>query len=292
MGRHTAVWRQHEENTRLLKIFLHSYTFRDSPLREALQAASDFAYDGLELSRVHFDDARLQEELPKAMELGERHGVPVACVDFAGDFFNEDSAAVKRSVALVGRNIEICAGHGIDLMNGYAGVLFGEPDDFASNGSALATDAHYEKAAAALRALAGVAGDNGVRLALEIHMNTIHDTVASTRRLLDLVDSEHVVATPDPGNMYATNVDDRDPGALDAIRDRVGYFHFKTCTESEGAYDYSARLADGDIDLSRYLHKLEEFGYNGPVCIEHVGAGDPRACAQEDIAYLRRMLKR
>lgn len=275
-----------------LKIFLHSYTFRDRPLREALQAAEDFAYDGLELSRVHFDETRLQEELPRAVELGGMHNIPITCVDFAGDFFSEDEDAVKRSVALIERNIEICADHGIGLMNGYAGVLFGEPDDFANNGSALATDAHYERAAAALRDLAEIAERCGVRLALEIHMNTIHDTVSSMRRLLDLVDSSHVVATPDPGNMYATNVDDRDPEALDAIRDRVGYFHFKTCRESEGAYDYSAGLADGDIDLSRYLHKLEEFGYNGPVCIEHVGAGDPRACVQEDIAYLRRMLKR
>ncbi|MDK1020247.1 MAG: sugar phosphate isomerase/epimerase family protein [Candidatus Hydrogenedentes bacterium] len=275
-----------------MEIFLHSYTFRDRPLREAFQAAKDFAYDGLELSRVHFDETRLQEELLRAVELGGTHNIPITCVDFAGDFFSEDEDAVKRSVALIEGNIGICAGHGIGLMNGYAGVLFGDPNDFANNGSALATDAHYEKAAAALRALGAVAGKSGVRLALEIHMNTIHDTVSSTRRLLDLVDSEHVVATPDPGNMYATSMDDRDPEALDPIRDRIGYFHFKSCREAEGAYDFSVGLANGAVDLSRYLHKLKELGYNGPVCIEHVGTGDPRACAREDAAYLRRMLKR
>ena len=274
-----------------MKIFLHSYTFRDCPLDEAFQAAEDFAYDGLELSRVHFDESRLKVELPRAVELGGKHNIPITCVDFAGDFINEDKNEVKRSADLIARNIEICAGHGIRLMNGYIGVLVGEPNDFANNGSALATDAHYVQAAAALRPLGEIAGKNEVRLALEIHMNTIHDTVSSTRRLLDLVDSDFVVATPDPGNMYATSVADRVPEALDPLRDRIGYFHFKTCRESEGAYDYSVGLADGDIDVSRYLHKLNELGYNGPVCIEHVGTGDPHACAQEDVAYLRRLLK-
>ncbi len=270
-----------------MHINLHSYTFRDRPLADAFQTAAAHGYDGLELSRVHFDETQLSQELPKAIALGQRHTLPLHCVDFAADLINEDDALLKKSSALLEKNISICAAHGIKLMNGYVGVLLNEPEEFSSNGSALATDAHYQRAAAALRHLGNCAGQHQIKLALEIHMNTIHDTVASMSRLLDLVNSEHIVATPDPGNMFATCPEDRDPNALDALRGRIGYFHFKNCRIESGTYDYAVGLKHGDIDSRKYLRKLTQLGYNGPVCIEHVGDAPPATIAEEDIAYLR-----
>lgn len=275
-----------------MHIILHSYTFRDRPLEEAFQAAGEFGYDGLELSRVHFDETLLATELSEAIRLGARYGVEVACVDFACDLINEDAGVVEQSTVLIEQNIAICAEHDVRLMNGYVGVLMNTPEDFSNNGSALATDAQYDRAAAALRHLGDSAGKHGLRLALEIHMNTIHDTIASMRRLLDLCARDCVVATPDPGNMYATNAEDCDPDALDILKDRIGYFHFKNCCKTDDADDYSVTLEDGDIDIHRYLHKLNEFGYNKAVCIEHVGTGDPRAFAQTDLEYLRDLLRR
>ena len=274
-----------------MKIVLHSYAFRDRPLEEAFQAAGEFGYDGLELSRVHFDESRLAEELPEAIALGARYGVAVACVDFAGDLIHEDPGVVEQSAALIDRNIAICTEHDVRLMNGYVGVLIGQPEDFSNNGSALATDAHYETAASALSRLGDSAGEHGLRLALEIHMNTIHDTIDSMLWLLNRVASDHVLATPDPGNMFATKARDRDADALDLLKEKIGYFHFKNCRETDGAYDYSVALEEGEIDMPLYLHKLNQFGYNGPVCIEYVGTGDPRALAQKDIAYFRDLLR-
>lgn len=274
-----------------MDIILHSYTFRDRPLEEAFQAAHDFGYDGLELSRVHFDETRLEHELPEAVRLGARYDVAVTCVDFAGDLIHEDAGIVEQSTALIEQSIAICAAHDVPLMNGYVGVLMGEPEEFSNNGSARATDAHYERAAAALRRLGDAAGKHGLRLALEIHMNTIHDTIASMRRLLDMCASNNVVATPDPGNMFATKAEDCDPAALDLLINRIGYFHFKNCRKTDGACDFSVALEEGELDMLPYLNKLNDFGYNYPVCIEHVGAGDPRTLAQTDLAYFRGLLR-
>ena len=274
-----------------MHIFLHSYTFRERPLEEAFQAAREFGYDGLELSRAHFDETRLQEELSEAIRLGARYGVPITCVDFAADLINEDAGVVEQSAALLEQNIAICAEHDVRLMNGYVGTLMRVPEDFSNNGSALATDAHYERAAAALRGLGDAAGKCDLRLALEIHMNTIHDTIASMRRLLDRTASDCLVATPDPGNMYATNAPDCEPGALDLLKEKIGYFHFKNCRKTDATYDYSVTLEEGDIDMLPYLHKLDQFGYNGPVCIEHVGTGDPRDFAQRDLAFFQELLR-
>lgn len=275
-----------------MRIVMHSYTFRGYPLEYAFRNALRFGWDGVELQPCHFDRERLVEELPKAIGLGKRYGIPVACVDFGGDFINADAAVVEASVAHLERDIRTCADNGVYLMNGAAGFLGGDPEDYGKNGSALATDAQYERAAEAFRAAGTTAAKLGVRLVFEIHMNTIHDTVASTARLLDLIGLDNIMANPDPGNMFSTSTAEHDPDALEQIQGRIGYFHFKNCYCHGGKYNYSVWLSDGDINLFNYVQKLVNLGYDGPVCIEYCGAGDPHVAAERDIAYLRRCLDR
>jgi sugar phosphate isomerase/epimerase len=141
-----------------------------------------------------------------------------------------------------------------------------------------------------LDSVCDVAEKAGVTLTLEIHMNTIHDTVASTLRLLDLVGSPALLANPDPGNMFATCAEDRKPAALDPLTRRIGYFHLKNCRERHGQFDFSTPLAEGDIDMFRVLQRLPALGYTGPVCIEYVGTGDPHVRAEADIHYVKKCL--
>lgn len=271
---------------------LHSYTFRDYPLEDAFRAAADLGWDGLELQPVHFDASFLEQELPRCLKIGEPFDVPIVCVDFSANFISDDWRTIEESVHMMETNIAICAQHGIRLMNGHTGVLAENPEDFGKNGSALAEETHYERAAEALSHLGGLAGRHGVRLTLEIHMNTIHDTIEATAKLLDRVASDYVLANPDPGNMFSTSTAEKDPDALDRLEGRIGYFHFKNCIETKGSYSYSVRLADGHIDTFKYVRKLSELGYEGPVCIEYCGAGDPYVAVEQDIAYFRRCVER
>ncbi len=274
-----------------MKIAMHTYTFRDDPLETACEDAARFAWDGLELHHAHFDQTKLERELPRCKKIAARHNIPIACVDFSADFINDDPKIAENSVELLTKNIAICAKHGIPLMNGFTGFLVADPADFGKNGSALATDTHYDKAAEALRHLAQAAARHNVQLALEIHMNTIHDTIAATAKLLDKVASDHIVANPDPGNLFATSTAEKDPAALDQLQGRIGYFHFKNCVERDGLYDYSVPLAQGHIDSFKYIQKLVQMGYNGPLCVEYCGDGDPHVPAQQDIHYLRQCLE-
>ncbi len=118
-------------------------------------------------------------------------------------------------------------------------------------------------------------------------MNTIHDTVASTLRLLNLVNSPALLAAPDPGNMFATCPADRAPSALEPLKGRMGLVHLKNCAYRAGEYDYSVALADGHIDILRHLHQLHAMGYTGAFCIEYVGLGDPHVRARADIEYVK-----
>ena len=275
----------------VIQILLHSYTFRDLPLEEAFVAARDFGYDGLELSRVHFDDAAPEADLKRAAELASTYGVPIAVLDFACDFISPDDADRTEAAEKLERNMRAAAKHGVSLMNGYVGVLAEDGQPFSANGSALANDGHYEYAAEALRRAIPLADELGLTLSLEIHMNTIHDTVASMRRLLEDVGVPSLRVTPDPGNMYATSMIDRDPVVLGALSDRLGLFHVKNCRDAAGEIDYSVSLEEGTLDIPAYLHLLADIRYNSPLCIEHVGDGDPRTMAQHDIVYLRQCVE-
>lgn len=273
-----------------MSIVMHSYTFRTYPLEFAFRNALRFGWDGIELQPCHFDRDDIENELPRCMALGAKYGVPIVCVDFGGDFINEDAAVVEAAVRRMEKEIEVCGRHGARLMNGCAGVLVKDKTDYGKNGSALAEDAHYDRAAEAFRHLGPFAEKRGVRIVFEIHMNTIHDTLASTARLLDKIGCANVMANPDPGNMYSTSTAEHDPDAMDLLRGRIGYFHLKNCYLHAGQYSYNVRLADGDININRYIQKLVDFGYDGLMCVEYCGAGDPHVAAEQDIAYVRRCL--
>ncbi len=276
-----------------MDVYLHSYTFRDYPLEEALRAARSHGYDGVELHGIHCNASYFAKELPRCLERAKQHGTAIRCADFKADLVQDDERAVAEAVSLLKTQIETCAEHGIFLLNGFTGFLTGpEPGDFPRNGSHIAGEGHYARCAEGLREAAQAAERCGVTLTLEIHMNTIHDTVAATSRLLDLVGSERVLAAPDPGNMWATCAENRRPEAVDPLQGRIGYLHLKNCRLTDAECDFSVGLADGDIDTGSYLKHLADLGYTGPVCLEYVGSGDPHGLAATDIAYIRRCFER
>ncbi len=265
---------------------MHSYTFRAYSLARAFGAAQRFGWDAIELQRCHFDEGNLEESLGKAVKLGGRHNIPIACVDFITNFIDKDRAVIDANVRAVEQYVRVCAKLGIKLLNGAVGTLGRHPTDYGRNGSAMARDIHYERAAEALRCVGRRAAKHDMQVVIEIHMNTLHDTIASTARLLDMVAMDNVLANPDPGNMFSTSTAERDPDALDQLDGRVGYVHLKNCAFRAGEYDYSVRLADGHIDTFKWLQKLRAIGYAGPICVEYCGEGDPHAAAKRDIRYL------
>ena len=274
-----------------MRFVMHSYTFRAYPFEHAVTCAQRFGWQGIELQPCHFNREQFDADVADRVEKAAALGVPIVCVDFGGAFISDTKADAEAAVIDMERQIETCGRLGVKLMNGCAGNLAGpNPMDFGANGSALATDTHYERAADAFRHLGGVAARHGVRIVFEIHMNTIHDTVASTVRLLDMIGLDNVQANPDPGNMFATSTAEKSPDCLDALDGRLGYFHFKNAFENGGIYNFSVSLERGQIDIYKWMEKLCALGYDGDICVEFCGDGDPHGPAQEDRAYLQRCL--
>ena len=275
-----------------MKIVLHSYSFRTYSLEAAFVNAQRFGWDGLELFLSDFDREHVEDDLPRCVALGGAYAMPIHCVDFWGDFINDDSRRVEESVRQTEREISACAQNGISLLNGAAGTLAGDPDDYQRNGSVRARDVHYDRATEALRHLGAVAARHGIRLSLETHMNTLHDTLTSLTRLLDRVGLDNVQACPDPANLFCIDATPRDPEALDMLAGRIGHFHTKNCTGLGGHFSFHTKLADGEIDLFQYIQKLADLGYDGGLCVDYCGQGDPHVVAEQDATYLRRCLDR
>lgn len=272
-------------------LYMHSYTYRGQPVARAARKCREYGYDGLELVNGHYDRNDPEGSITEAARLAAAAGTRIAVVDFSGNLIAEDAEERRRGEEAIARVIRVAAGIGAIGVNGSVGSLFGPtPSNWSENGSRVATGVHYERAAGSLRRLAAIAREAGIWISLEIHMNTPHDTAASTVRLLDLVQDSTVVANLDPGNMYA--VEDAED-AVESVRilgSHLGYVHLKNCRRIGPAFDYSWALDSGDIDYFRALRAVVASGYAGDYCIEYCGAGDPSVPARRDVPYFRETL--
>ncbi|MCH7479398.1 MAG: sugar phosphate isomerase/epimerase, partial [SAR324 cluster bacterium] len=100
-----------------------------------------------------------------------------------------------------------------------------------SHGSSqMATDDDFVRTAAVLRKVGEVAGASDVKITVEVHQHSIADNSWSTLRLLDLVDSPHVFANPDLGNIYWTydTPEESSEAAIVALAPRSLYWHCKS----------------------------------------------------------------
>lgn len=273
-----------------MKLVLHSYSFRTYPLEHVFAVARHFGWGSIELASCHFDAADADREIAAAVALGRRYGVRIHCAGYYGDFLAGD-AVRARSIDTVMAVVDACANNGVDLINGFGGWLVGrDEDDWPHNGSALAGEREYHRVAEAYRHLCEHAAARGVRVGVEVHPNTLHDTVAATMRLVDLVDSEILTVTPDPGNSFILSHEDRDPAILDRLKGGFSYFHLKNCRLLDGRADFNVETAGGVIDNYRWLEKLSLLEVPA-LCVEYCGSGDPHPPIATAQGYVRDCLR-
>ena len=267
-----------------MRILLHSYTFRDYEIEHAIAKGKAFGYQGIELFPSHYKSGGL-DRVKQIIELGAATNLPVEAVDFeAGLLGSRDSR--QESISGVRALLAVLKNGGVKRINGGVGSVVGaDPMKFGENGSAIATPEMYKHASEGLREICTAAADFGIEVVLEIHMNTIQDSVASYLRLHELTDCANLGANFDAGNMYAvTHAEEANEGLV-ACKDVLRYVHLKNCMKVAGEFSYTTGLRCGDINHDKLCRTLRRIGYDGDICIEYCGEGDPHPRAQDDCTY-------
>lgn len=213
-----------------------------------------------------FDILELACESPESIDLPEikrslaEHGLEAVVCGAWGpdrDLANEDPAISNASKTYIRWLIDAAAALGSSTVCGpmYSGVGKAHLDDES------ARRAEWERAVGGVGEMATIAGEMGVRLALEPLNRFETDMINIVDQALDFIDQ---VGKPNVGlhlDTFHMHLEERSSSA--AIRkasDRI--FHFHACENDRGI------PGTGQVRWQEVASALKEIKYSGPVVIE------------------------
>lgn len=168
------------------------------------------------------------------------------------------------------------------------GAAYGELD---RNGSALATEVHFGRAAEALHTLGEVAERAGSVIGIEMHGCSLADTGAATRRLVERADHPAVGVTWDTGNLITMGRAESWEQQLSLVGPYIVHVHLKNGLYGRNKW-HRASLEGGAMeDVGAQTLALRETGYGGALVVEAPGLRQgQREMAETDLRFLRRTL--
>lgn len=284
-------------------ILMHCNYFEKYSLEIIFKKSMEFGYDGIEL--------RLPRENPEAqtsefVRLRDKYNIQE--ITFNHDLSvltDDDKHNVTEEIEKMHQTIEVVREKlNCQLIN----VTLGSPliaksaryVDYSRNGSAVATDVHYERAAKALHTLAEAAAQNEMKLVVEMHSCSLTDCAKATVKLLEMVNHPNLGVNFDFGNLYLIPRAEPLDEALALLREKIGYVHVKNFRRAVPAWWFLplprfrwslTLLEEGEIDYSQVVEGLRRMGYCGYWTCEAPGLrGNANVHAAHDIAYLRKLI--
>jgi len=282
------------------KIILHiNYCEQGQTLEETCEKAAAWGYDGLEFRSKR---PGIVEDMNKYLETiykaAKKYGLE--CVLFGGgnpDVVNDDPSIREKSLVysekFYPRAKEM---FDFDVCNLFLGAVLNPSKEvpyaqFANHGSYIARPEHWELAEIGLKSLGEIAEKNNFKFAMETHPNYLHDSIAATMKLVELSGSKSIGVNLDyinsdvvPGGM---SIED----AIEAIGNRLFYVHLKNIIKLSDGDRIRIGLGDGEYNNRHIMKKLKEADYKGHICVEAPRQGDREWFAQEDLAYIKSVIK-
>ncbi len=124
-------------------------------------------------------------------------------------------------------------------------------------------------------------------------LETGQEPAAALKEFIEDVDRPNLRVNFDPANMILYGSGEPLP-ALEVVKDWVETVHCKdgTWPKAKGSLGSEAPLGKGDVGMDRFVAKLKEIGYTGPLTIEREIVGEAqRADILEAIALLEGLRK-
>jgi len=277
----------------MAELCLVGYTYRGYDMAYALERAQAFGYRGIELR--DFGDVDLSTpagvagSLEKAAELAKAYDLAIHSLFYSPLPISRERERLSEEQAF-GEVIAILADFRVPVL--HTRLSLRQREGTGEVVAAGATESDYEAVWNTLRRVVPIAKKHQVRIAIETHMGTIHDTAASQLRIISGLESECLVASLDFANMLIAYREEALVEAIRAFGGRVGYTHIKNVKLLPVGYDWNLPVRWGDINYYRVLRALKEVSYSGPLAVEYCGTGDPDVFAEDDVRYLTALAAR
>ncbi len=261
----------------MIRLGVNTVLFVGQDLETALRHIAWAGYDGVELSAIKGMCEHL--ELDRWEEQAE--GIKSMAADYGLDLLSMEEGALDEE----------------RLEKAFAAAqALGVPVVNVGPGGKADVDEDFERQTDLLAAMAELAEGFGVTLCVKAHVRASIYSTPTTLRAMRKISSPSFGIDMDPSHIHRAGENPAE--ALGQVLSRVRHVHIRDCrgggpSPGEPALQACGR---GDIDLAAYFKAMVEGGYDGPVCLEVIGAKDyplsrQAIVAAESYGYMNACLK-
>ena len=262
----------------MIELGVNSVLFQGHDLDVAMKHIAWAGYDGIEVSAIQgmcehlvLDNWRPQADTIRS--LAEENHLALLSTEVA----SLDETRLKKA-------FEACAAIGIPIVNVGPGGKSNVEEDFVRQTEHIAR-------------MADLAAQHGLTLCCKAHVGGCIFNTPTTLRAMEKIKSAGFGVDMDPSHIYRAG--ELPEQALQAVIGRMRHIHIRDCKgRGPGPGEPKDQACGrGDIDLFGYCKAMVDAHYDGPVCLEVIGAGQyelsRRAIiAAESYGYLNACLKR
>lgn len=261
----------------MIRLGVNTVLFQTVDLATAMQHIAWAGYDGVELSAIKgmcehlgLDNWRSQVDSIKA--LAEQHGLELLSMEHGRVDEERLPIAFEAAEAL-----------GIPVVN-------------IGPGGTADVEEEFQRQTDAIARMAEQAAQRGVTLCCKAHVGACIYNTATTLRAMEKIPPPGFGIDMDPSHVHRAG--EKPEEALPAVLSRVRHIHIRDCKGPGPRPGTPAEQAcgRGDINLFDYFKAMVEGGYDGPVCLEVIGAKDYQLSqaaivAAESYGYMNACLK-
>jgi len=277
-------------------IIMHiNYCEQGQTIDEVCRNAAKWGYDGIEFRAKVPDKFDSREAyVAEIKRCCEKHGLKHIHFGYMFDGSSNDDESVRDAAVadaagffkLVNREL------GVNLCNLFMDLCVKEGGsrwDFDNNGSAAASERNFQNNVDTLKKLNVHLEKMDFYLALETHMNYIHDLALPTRKFVDALGKSNIGINIDYCNNRHMKGIKPLAETIDIYGDKLYYFHLKNSVKPfDSDLWFCVALSQGEINHRELLKIMRDRGYTDcPIVIEAPRDGDREFYAQEDIKYLK-----
>ena len=261
-------------------IFSTSLTALD--LHEAINATAEAGYDAMEVGcfAPHLTLEMAEVRGSEVHTWLREADLPVSALSLVVNYTAEDDEVWRANVDQTCRFIRLCREFGTRVIK----IMPGTP------GSATATEEHWNRFRRAMDIIVPVAEAEGVKLAIETHLDHLSDSIETAARCIELGNPEVLGVNLDFCNVRTWHENPLD--AIERFNGRIYLTHIKDSLFTSKSGEY-VPIGKGRMDYRPIIRRLREIGYDGYLsiqCLYPQSRSDPNGSIARDLASLRDLL--